>query len=106
VLPSVLFPVLVLSTVGRFLEWRPLRRVGGLSYSLYLWQELFLPELASERAHNGFRYLQQGPWNVLAILACAILSRYLMEIPMNRLGQRLSEAMPPLRLSGPTPALN
>ena len=96
-LRAVLLPALVLSTViqptsllGRVLEWQPLRWIGTISYSLYLWQELFSPELASEKAHGAFHYLQQPPWNVLTILICACLSRYLIEIPMTRLGHRIS----------------
>jgi peptidoglycan/LPS O-acetylase OafA/YrhL len=108
---SILLPLLLLSTViqptsllGRVLEWQPLRWIGTLSYSLYLWQELFLtPE--SMEAHSAFRNLQHWPWNVLAILTCAILSRYLLEIPMNRLGHRLSASFqalhPPAKISGP-----
>jgi peptidoglycan/LPS O-acetylase OafA/YrhL len=96
-LDAVLFPVLVVSTViqpysvlGRVLEWRPLRWVGTISFSLYLWQELFLPGPTSELARGGFRYLQQPGWNLLAIFACACLSRYLIEIPMTRFGHRVS----------------
>ena len=101
-LRAVLLPPLVLSTViqpdsflGRILEWQPLRWIGTISYSLYLWQQLFLPELASERAQGAFHYLQQPPWNVLAILICACLSRYLIEIPMTRLGhgQRIATGL-------------
>ena len=87
------------SVLGRALEWRPLRWIGTLSYSLYLWQELFLPEIPSELARGAFHYLQQPPWNLLAILVCACLSRYLIEIPMNRLGHRLSAS--PLALPRP-----
>ena len=101
VLRAVLMPALVLSTVlqpasllGRFLEWRPLRWLGTISYSLYLWQTLFLPELASERGHGVFHYLQLAPWNLLAILTMACLSRYLIEVPMTRLGHRLSANIP------------
>jgi peptidoglycan/LPS O-acetylase OafA/YrhL len=97
----VLLPALVLSTViqpesllGRVLEWQPLRWIGTISYSLYLWQELFLPEVASEKAHGAFHYLQQPPWNVLAILVCACLSRYLLELPVIRFGHRLSATVP------------
>jgi peptidoglycan/LPS O-acetylase OafA/YrhL len=101
VLRAVLMPALVLSTViqprsllGRVLEWQPLRWIGTISYSLYLWQELFLPELASVKAHGELHYLQQPPWNVLAIMVCASLSRYLLELPMTRLGHRLGATAP------------
>jgi peptidoglycan/LPS O-acetylase OafA/YrhL len=96
-LNAVLLPVLVVSTViqpysvlGRVLEWRPLRWVGTISFSLYLWQELFLPGPTAELARGGFRDLQRPWWNLLAILACGCLSRYLIEIPMTRLGHRIS----------------
>jgi peptidoglycan/LPS O-acetylase OafA/YrhL len=61
VLKALLIPALVLSTVaqpgnllGRVLEWQPLRWIGTISYSLYLWQEIFLPQLASEKSLGGF----------------------------------------------------
>jgi peptidoglycan/LPS O-acetylase OafA/YrhL len=101
VLHAVLMPALVLSTVlqpasllGRVLEWRPLRWLGSISYSLYLWQMLFLPEMASDRGRGIFHYLQLAPWNLLAILTMACLSRYLIEVPMTRLGHRLSANLP------------
>ena len=101
VLHAVLMPALVLSTVlqpasllGRVLEWRPLRWLGTISYSLYLWQMLFLPEIASERGRGVFHYLQLAPWNLLAILTMACLSRYLIEVPMTKLGHRLSANLP------------
>jgi peptidoglycan/LPS O-acetylase OafA/YrhL len=102
VLHAVLMPALVLSTVlqpasllGRVLEWQPLRWLGTISYSLYLWQMLFLPD-AAEMGHGVFRYLQQPPLNLLGILTMACLSRYLLEVPMIRLGHRLSARIPGL----------
>jgi peptidoglycan/LPS O-acetylase OafA/YrhL len=92
----VLLPALVLSTViqpnsllGRVLEWRPLRWIGRLSYSLYLWQMLFLP-VPSMQARGAFAELQRWPWNIVAMLACSVASRYLLEIPMTRLGHQLA----------------
>jgi peptidoglycan/LPS O-acetylase OafA/YrhL len=103
-LRAVLLPALILSTViqptsllGYILEWQVIRWIGTISYSLYLWQELFLPELASTTAKGTFRNLQHWPANVLAMLLCAVLSRYLIEIPMTRLGHRLSASGPNLR---------
>ena len=94
---AVTLPLLVLSTVlkpkgifGRILDSLPLRWIGTLSYSIYLWQELFLPEDSSMKAHGVLGYFQQGPWNLITILACACLTYYLLERPMNRLGHALS----------------
>jgi peptidoglycan/LPS O-acetylase OafA/YrhL len=101
---AILFPVLLVSTVtqpaswlGRALEWQPVRWIGTLAFSLYIWQELFMPEIASVMARGGFRELQRPPWNLLALLVAACLSRYLVEIPMNRMGHRLSAS--PLTLT-------
>ncbi len=98
---AALLPALVLSTViqpnnmlGRVLEWQPMRWVGTISYSLYLWQEIFLPEVASVKAPGVFHYFQQPPLNLLGILVCACLSRYLLERPMIRLGHALSTTTP------------
>ena len=99
-----LLPVMLLSTVtqpeswlGRVLDWPPMRWIGTLSYSLYIWQELSLPEITSVMARGRFSALQRPPWNLLALLVAACLSRYLVEIPMNRIGHRLSAS--PLRLT-------
>lgn len=96
VIPIIL-PLLVLSTVvkpnsilSQLLDSLPLRWIGALSYSIYLWQELFLPEIPSMRGHGVLGSLQHEPWSLMAIISCACLSHYLLEGPMNRLGHALS----------------
>lgn len=93
-------PLLLFSTVyhphmfvGRFLESRPLRWIGRLSYSLYLWQQLFI-------CHRFVGYkplgiLQSPPLNLILILACAAASFYLIELPTMRLGHRLAKPATP-----------
>jgi peptidoglycan/LPS O-acetylase OafA/YrhL len=80
--------------LGVLLESPLLRWLGRLSYSLYLWQQLFLAP-RSEAAALGF--LQRFPCNVLCIFACAMLSYYLVEKPLNRLGHRLARPTTPGR---------
>lgn len=94
---AVLFPLLVVSTVlfpeslaGRVLEWSPLRWIGRASYSLYLWQTLFLQSPAGEHPFFGMPWLKDWPWNLLGIVTMAAISYYLVERPMIRLGHRLT----------------
>ncbi|MEZ4400095.1 MAG: acyltransferase [Kofleriaceae bacterium] len=63
--------------VGRLLNWRVLAWLGTLSYSLYLWQEPFLN-------HLGRSWFQRFPQNLVAALACALASFYLVEQPVLR----------------------
>jgi peptidoglycan/LPS O-acetylase OafA/YrhL len=98
-LQAIVIPLLILSTVlhpgsipGRVLEMRPVRWIGWISYSLYLWQQLFFgdnfvsspPRLAA---------LREWPINFLALLACAIVSYYMVEKPFIRMGHKLSLAL-------------
>ncbi len=73
--------------VGRFLECGPLQAVGKLSYSLYLWQQLFLvpPKLLP---HPPLGWVQLWPWNWVATFACAAISYRLVEQPLIGLGHR------------------
>jgi peptidoglycan/LPS O-acetylase OafA/YrhL len=62
---------------GRILNAPILRHVGVISYSLYLWQNIFTGEAS--------RYF---PLNLVAILACAELSYWAVEQPFLRLRDR------------------
>lgn len=95
------FPLLVISTmlhsegwIGRLLETKPFLFIGKISYSLYLWQELFF---LHRRDDSFLRFLQSAPWNLIAVLACAILSYYIVEKPLMRLGHRLAPPATPGR---------
>jgi peptidoglycan/LPS O-acetylase OafA/YrhL len=67
------------SLVGRLLNTRVLRHLGVISYSLYLWQQMF----------TGVNATRFFPWNLAAILGCAELSYWLVERPALGLRDRL-----------------
>jgi peptidoglycan/LPS O-acetylase OafA/YrhL len=68
--------------MGRFLNWRPLAFVGVLSYSLYVWQQLFLNRSSPS-------WMCEFPQNLLFTFSAALASYYLLEKPLLRLRQRL-----------------
>lgn len=68
---------------GRLLNSRPLRYVGVLSYSLYLWQQIFL-----NRHLNAI--ISSFPLNVVLAFGAAVASYYLVERPFLRLKDRFS----------------
>jgi peptidoglycan/LPS O-acetylase OafA/YrhL len=69
--------------VGTILNWRPLAALGVLSYSLYLWQQLFLNRWSTAWV-NAF------PQNLLFALAAALCSYFLLEKPLMGLRKRLA----------------
>ena len=104
---SILIPLILLGTVlrpcslaGRFLEARPMQWIGRISYSLYLWNSLFFPLMDNPRP-LPFGHLQELPWSIFPVFACATVSYYLVERPMIRLGHRLAAriAQPALKRS-------
>ncbi|HXI90480.1 MAG TPA: acyltransferase [Bryobacteraceae bacterium] len=64
--------------LSRFLELAALQWIGRLSYSLYLWQEIF--------SVDGLKS-QSLPLNLALTLAAACASYYLIERPMIQLGR-------------------
>jgi peptidoglycan/LPS O-acetylase OafA/YrhL len=69
------------TAVGRVLNSRPLRGIGLLSYSLYLWQQPFL------NRHTASLFTT-FPVNLVMVGLCAAVSYYLIEQPIRRYGYR------------------
>jgi peptidoglycan/LPS O-acetylase OafA/YrhL len=105
-LQALIIPLLILSTVlhpnmtpGRILETRPLRWIGWISYSLYLWQQLFFG-VNFVGSPRGLAVVRKSPINLVALLVCATFSYYVIEKPFVRWGHRLGPtSIPRNRLS-------
>jgi peptidoglycan/LPS O-acetylase OafA/YrhL len=69
-------------SLGKILNWRALRFVGVLSYSLYVWQQPFLNR-------NSAAWTNVFPQNLLLAFATALTSYLLLERPMMALRSRL-----------------
>ena len=103
VLQSMILPLVLLGTsqhpgnlIGRFLESALLRWIGRLSYSLYLWQELFF---CGRELHSPLPLgvLEQWPLKIVGLFGCACISYYALERPMMRLGHRIASSGVPGR---------
>jgi peptidoglycan/LPS O-acetylase OafA/YrhL len=68
--------------IGQVLNWKPIAFVGVLSYSLYLWQQLFLNRY-SDAWVNAF------PQNLVFAVATALASYLVLEMPLLKLRHRL-----------------
>ena len=109
ILESSLIPLTLLGTVlypagifARILEFPSIRWLGKISYSLYLWQELFF----LERFFPNYRplgWMESFPARWGMLLACATASYYLVEKPMVKLGHRLAPPATPGRLEFDAP---
>lgn len=77
------------SIVGKWLNARFVAHIGVLSYSMYLWQTFFLHEGNAQILGSHLKFLGTFPYNWLAILVVAELSRYLVELPVLRLREKL-----------------
>lgn len=90
---AVLIPMILAGTllhpewlVSRLLDSTPIAWVGRISYSLYIWQQLFLVPGWEHPSH----FWTRSPWNLAVILAIACASYYFVETPLLRLGGRLA----------------
>lgn len=90
------------SLVGKFLELSPLRWIGRLSYSLYIWQQLFL---GFGVVYRPFGTFSRFPVNLVALLVVSCVSYYLLEKPMMRLGHRLASSRVSIE-SAPTESMH
>jgi peptidoglycan/LPS O-acetylase OafA/YrhL len=72
------------SVTGRWMNMPFMKRIGVLSYSLYIWQMLFL--------HEGNQtFSSRFPINLVAITACALISYYCIESPALRLRRKFTD---------------
>jgi peptidoglycan/LPS O-acetylase OafA/YrhL len=100
------FPLLIVGTIlhpntyfSRFLESAPMRFLGRISYSLYLWQQLFfIGQHEDFRAIWPFGLLQSRTWSIAPLLVIALASYFFIEKPFIRLGHRLARPVTPGRI--------
>lgn len=95
VLVTTTYPILIAATTlhpnswtTRLLELAPVRFVGRISYSLYLWQEIFFDPFSPAPPHT-FRSHLLLCW--IGAFGCAIASYYLIERPLIRRGHRIAK---------------
>jgi peptidoglycan/LPS O-acetylase OafA/YrhL len=84
----------VIQVPYRVLNWAPVAWLGKVSYSLYLWQELFCSNPAW---HRGYSL-------ALLALACAAVSYYVVEQPMLRVREKYFRGPAAAPRSEPEPA--
>jgi peptidoglycan/LPS O-acetylase OafA/YrhL len=89
------YPLVLVATMlhpkaltSRVLEWAPLRFVGRISFSVYLWQQMFFDPFQVP-AKGSFH--ANAPLCWLATFACATASYYLIETPLVRYGHALAK---------------
>jgi peptidoglycan/LPS O-acetylase OafA/YrhL len=100
------YPLVIVSTllhpsnlIGKVLEWSPLRFVGRISYSLYLWQMMFFGFGYGVPVPNSrlLFHVQTSLLRYPVTFAASLFSYYLIEKPMVKLGHRLAKSVVPGR---------
>lgn len=95
---AIAIPMLILGTMingnqilSYLLETPVFKLIGRLSYSIYLWQQLFLVWNTSTVGSMGI--LQSFPLNLIAALSCATLSMLFIEKPLISIGHKLASRL-------------
>jgi len=100
------YPLMIVSTllhpanlIAKLLEWSPLRFIGRISYSLYLWQMMFFGiGFGVEPPHSFLLFhIRTSLLRYPVTLAVSIFSYYVIEKPMIKLGHRLAKSVVPGR---------
>jgi len=79
------------SVIGRILNWGPIVKIGLLSYSIYLWQTLFLHHL-NVVVFGSLTWISTFPGNWAGFFLLATFSYYVVEQPSLRLRSRLIQS--------------
>jgi len=100
---KIAIPVVLLITVlncrgivASVFEQTLLRKIGRLSYSLYLWQQLFLVWHIESLTHVP--WVNIFPLNLLCTFTCAAISYRFLERPFIRMGHRAAKWVESSRL--------
>jgi peptidoglycan/LPS O-acetylase OafA/YrhL len=80
------------SAIGRLLNWAPIVKIGVLSYSIYLWQTLFLHHRNIE-VFNSHTFISTFPGNWLGFFLLACFSYFVIELPSLRVRTRLIRSL-------------
>ncbi len=86
------------SILSSALDWKPLAWIGRMSYSIYLWQQLFLtPSWVSPRMNISWPISVR----IAVILMVACISYYFIEKPCIRFGKRRTVRLGSAEIAAP-----
>jgi peptidoglycan/LPS O-acetylase OafA/YrhL len=78
ILIIIFWSIQVETWFSRFLNTKVMVQIGIISYSIYIWQQLFLSNISFS---GQFKF----PWNIVILTAVAFASYYLLEKPIMNL---------------------
>jgi peptidoglycan/LPS O-acetylase OafA/YrhL len=77
--------------IGRFLNRPVLRAIGLVSYSIYLWQQVWFAPWLGARVHAGLPWPVAFTLAIAGTAACAVASYHLVERPSFALRERIAQ---------------